>query len=100
MPKKTATLKVQNINGFHVRPATTIAKEALKYQSNIFFYKNDEPEPINAKSSLDIILASIAYEDNLLVECEGVDAEEALEAIKKLAESVFDFPDAHAVQRK
>jgi len=91
--------KIKNMNGFHVRPATQIAKEALTFKSLIYFYKNNENTPIDAKSSLDIIANYFAFDDEITIECKGEDAKDAILKIKELVEKEFDFPDAHPVPK-
>lgn len=91
MPKLTAEVKVNNVNGFHVRPSTLIAMEAQKFKSDITFFKKDDPTPINPKSSMDLIAAFITFKEVLTIQCEGEDAQSALDKMKELAEAVYDY---------
>jgi phosphotransferase system HPr (HPr) family protein len=100
MGKFQTDARVKNINGFHVRPSTSIAKAAQEYQCNINFYKKGDQTPLNAKSSLDLIAAGIPYEQEILIECEGEDAEEALKMMKTMAEKIYDFKDAQGVPQE
>lgn len=93
-----ATVQVKNINGFHVRPSTAIMKAAIAFKSEILFYKKGVETPLNAKSSLDLLAANIAYQQELEIECKGSDAKEALKKMVEMTEAIYDFKDAHAVE--
>lgn len=99
MENYSTEITINNVNGYHVRPSTLIASEALKFKCEISLYKIgvDEEEKINAKSSLDLISGFIIYRDRLKLVCIGEDASAALKRMKVLMESVFDYQDAHKV---
>lgn len=80
-------LKIINNNGLHLRPAGNLCKEALKYNSkiNIIF----ENSKYNAKSVLSVLGACIKFNDEIELEINGKDEEEALEAIVNLINSGF-----------
>ncbi len=96
--KEEAT--VHNINGFHVRPSTAIAKLASSFKSKIYLYKKNSTLPIDAKSSLDLISSFIVKGDVLLVECQGPDATKAFPIIKEAIEAIYDLEDPHPVAKK
>lgn len=91
MPQKTADAVVNNVNGFHVRPSTLIAMEAMKFKCRITFYKEGDPTEINAKSSMDLIASFITYKQKLKIECDGEDAEAAVAKMKELSEAIYDY---------
>ncbi len=99
MAKEKVEANVNNVNGLHVRPSTAIAQAALKYQCNVFAYKQGSADPINLKSSLDIISAFIVYNDKLILECDGKDASNAIVEMKKVVETIYDYEDAHPVNK-
>ncbi len=80
-------LKIINNNGLHLRPAGNLCKEALKYNSkiNIIF----ENSKYNAKSVLSVLGACIKFNDEIELEINGKDEEEALEDIANLINSGF-----------
>ena len=54
---KTEKITLKNETGLHARPATELAKIAMKYQSTISLIANGKT--INAKSILNIMAAGI-----------------------------------------
>jgi len=91
MPKVSTEIQVNNVNGFHVRPSTFIATEALKYKCAITFFKKNDPTPINPKSSMDLLAAFITFKEILTIECDGEDAETALVKMKEVTEAIYDY---------
>jgi len=98
MPRITAEAVVNNINGFHVRPSTAIAREASVFECSVHLFKSNSEIPIDAKSSLDMISSFIVKGDRLRIECDGKDAEKAMPVIKAAVEAVYDFQDPHPVR--
>lgn len=97
MEKVSTEAVVNNINGFHVRPSSAIVEASQEFECDITFFKKGESEPIDAKSTLDLIAAHIPHNQILIIECEGDDAEAALEKMKQMVEDIYDFKDAHPV---
>ncbi len=79
---------IKNETGLHARPATEIAKEAMKYISNIEFIVNGKT--INAKSPLMIMAAGITEKTDMEIICDGEDEKEALENLKRVIEDQID----------
>jgi phosphocarrier protein HPr len=75
-------LKVTNEAGIHARPAAAVVETASAFKSGIWFLKGDIRA--NAKSIMNIMLLAAEYGSEILVEAEGPDEEEALNAIEKL----------------
>ena len=72
---------VNNMTGFHLRPAGILCKIAMNYKSKVFFrHKSAEA---NAKSVLSVLGAGVRQGDEIEVHCEGEDEEEALAAVVK-----------------
>lgn len=80
-------VKVNNSSGLHLRPAGSLCKEALKYDSKISILFEDSKS--NAKSVLSVLGACVKCGDEIEIECSGKDEEEALKAIVSLIESGF-----------
>lgn len=76
---------IENETGLHARPATEIAKIAMKYKSNINIIVNGKT--INAKSPLMIMSAGIKSKTKLDILCEGEDEKGAIEELKKFLNS-------------
>lgn len=76
---------IKNPTGLHLRPAGNLCKEAMKYKSTITFtYRGNTA---NAKSVLSVLGACIKCGDEIEFNCEGVDEEEALNALVNAVES-------------
>lgn len=79
---KKESIIIQNETGIHARPATEIAKIAMKYPCEIFLIVNDKK--INVKSPLMIMSAGIKAKTEIEILCEGKDEEKAIEELKKV----------------
>ena len=81
------TIMLDNETGIHARPATEIAKIAMKYKSDINLVVNEKK--INAKSPLTIMAAGIKSKTEIELECDGEDESDAMEEIKQAFENNF-----------
>lgn len=75
---------IKNPTGLHLRPAGTLCKEAMEFDSHITFTFNDITA--NAKSVLSVLGACVKSGDEIELFCEGSDEKEALEKLVKLIE--------------
>lgn len=82
MVEKKVTVK--NLAGLHLKPAGTLCKEAMKFTSSITF--TYEKGVANAKSVLSVLAACIQCGDEIVLQCEGADEQEALDEIAQLIE--------------
>lgn len=82
------TIIIQNETGLHARPATEIAKEAMKYKCDIKFIVNGKT--VNPKSPLMIMGAGIKAKSKIEIICEGEDEKGALEGIKTVIKNQID----------
>lgn len=80
----TQKTTIKNPTGLHLRPAGLFCKTAVQYKSKITFQYKDTTA--NAKSVLSVLGACIKRGDEIELICEGVDEEEALEAMVKIIE--------------
>ena len=74
------TFVIENETGLHARPATEIAKIAMKYKCDVNLIVNGKT--INAKSPLMIMSACIKYKTELEIICDGENEDLALEDVK------------------
>lgn len=75
-------LKVLNDSGIHARPAAMIVETCCKFRSEITFVKDGMHA--NAKSIMNIMLLAAECGAVILVEAEGDDEVEALQAVEQL----------------
>lgn len=85
--RASATVVVENITGLHARPASTFVRKAARYKSDIYIVKNGTE--INAKSIMGVLSAGISQGSEVCLEAEGVDAQEAIDALVELFENKF-----------
>jgi len=78
---------VLNDKGLHTRPATELVKLASTFKANITLIYQDFN--VNAKSLLGILMLAAARGSKIRIEADGDDAQEAVDAILKLAEDKF-----------
>lgn len=83
----TQHVTVQHADGLHARPAEMVAREAMRYQSQIFIVRGDQR--VDAKSILDVLTLGAEQGAQLIVEAEGPDAPIAVDALARLVESDF-----------
>lgn len=76
---------IKNPTGLHLRPAGILCKEAMQYKSLITFSFRENTA--NAKSVLSVLGACVKCGDEIEIVCEGMDEQEALEALVKAIES-------------
>ena len=76
---------VNNETGLHLRPAGLLCRTAMLYKSQITLTCDNTTA--NAKSVLSVLGAGIKTGDTLEITCEGVDEQEAMEALRELFES-------------
>lgn len=76
---------IKNPTGLHLRPAGILCKEAMQYKSLITFkYRGNVA---NAKSVLSVLGACVKSGDEIEFTCEGVDEQEALQALVSVVEN-------------
>ena len=85
MLSKTFTLESET--GLHARPATELAKIAMKYPCDIKLIANGKT--VNAKSPLMIMSAGIKQKTDVEVQCDGEKEEEAMKEIEEAFKNNF-----------
>ncbi len=79
---------VQNQVGLHARPATFFIQKSNEFKSGIWVEKNDRR--VNAKSLLGVLSLGITKGTKITVIADGVDEEEAIEALSGLIGGKID----------
>ena len=78
---------IQNPTGLHARPVRQFAKIAAAYPCTIRVRKGDKV--VNGKSVLAMLTLGAKHRDTLIIEAEGVAAEEALTRLGELLGRTF-----------
>jgi phosphocarrier protein HPr len=87
-PPVTRAVVLRHANGLHARPAELFARTALKFDSRIDVINKNERA--DAKSILHLLTLGATDGSELVIEADGSDAEQAVEALAKLIEGGFD----------
>ena len=95
-PRATRVIVIRNSQGLHARPADMFARLARQFQSRIELVR--EERRVEASSIMDLLTLGAAQGTELILEAEGPDAEEAVEALTKLVESGFPLEEASEQQ--
>jgi len=88
MPVAEASLTIRNKIGLHARPARLLVQTAAQFQARIQLQQGEKS--VNAKSIIGVLKLGAVCGDSLTVYAEGVDAEEAVKALKELVDRKFD----------
>jgi len=86
-PPITRVVVIQNPQGLHARPAEMFARTALGFESRIEVLRGNER--IDGKSILHLLTMGATQGTELILEAEGPDASEAVEALAKLVDGGF-----------
>ncbi|MGF1749189.1 fused PTS fructose transporter subunit IIA/HPr protein [Vibrio cionasavignyae] len=79
-----AVFKIKNAHGLHARPGAMLVAEAKKFEATIQVSNlNGEGKAVNAKSLMKVIALGVKHGHELQFSADGVDAEQALDAIGK-----------------
>ena len=82
-----ATVKISNKLGLHARASAKLTKLAGSFQSEIFMSRNGRR--VNAKSIMGVMMLAAGMGSQVDIEVEGVDAQDAMDALRRLIESKF-----------
>lgn len=82
---------VKDPKGIHARPSDILAKVANRFECNICLVSEDIDA--NAKKVVQVLSLGAAQGEEIVVEADGPDEREAVDALKTLIESDFEFPD-------
>ena len=81
-------LVIENQSGLHARPAAAFVKMANNFRSEITVTKDGDS--VNGKSIMGLLTLAAARGTKLVIEVEGDDATEAVDAIQSLVEGNFN----------
>jgi phosphocarrier protein len=81
-------LVIENQSGLHARPAAAFVKMANNFRAEITVTKDDDS--VNGKSIMGLLTLAAARGTKLVIEIEGDDAIEAVDAIQSLVEGNFN----------
>jgi phosphotransferase system HPr (HPr) family protein len=79
------TVVITNPQGFHLRPMAAFAELASRFQCNVTVSREDRR--VNGKSTLDLMLLAAPPGSELVLEADGPDAAQALEALVLLLQT-------------
>lgn len=82
------TYTIVNPTGFHVRPIKDFVKQASAFPCKIFV--TSKGKRVNGKSSLSMLTLGIAQNEEVLLETEGEQEEEAQAALGKLLTEIHE----------
>ena len=80
---------ITNRLGIHARPATLLVQAASRFRADVFLSKGDVSR-INGKSIMGVMMLAAEQGAEILVEAEGEDANEAVDAIAELLGGDFE----------
>ncbi|HAN20270.1 MAG: phosphocarrier protein HPr [Clostridiales bacterium GWF2_36_10] len=84
----TKNVTIQNTVGLHARPATYFIQKANCFKSSIWIENSDRRA--NAKSLLGVLSLGIAKGDIISILADGVDEQEAVDALVDLVVKGFN----------
>jgi phosphotransferase system HPr (HPr) family protein len=88
----TRVIVIRNKQGLHARPATMFVKLAHQFSSKIVVVR--ETQRVEARSIMDLLTLGAGPGTELVLEANGDDAHEAVEALARLVEVEFLHEDA------
>ncbi len=80
--KLQKNLKLKTKQGLHARPAAMFVESANRFNAKIRIRKGDLL--VDGKSILNILMLGVEFGDEITVEIEGEDAQEALVALEEI----------------
>ena len=87
MSKLTQQVRVMNALGFHVRAVSKLIESAARFQSHIDIIS--KKKQANAKRIFDVMSLGCVLHEQITVEVEGPDAQQALKDVTSLIEGGF-----------
>ncbi len=81
------SVRIENRNGVHARPAAEIVKLAARFKSEITIVRDDLE--VNGKSIMGVMMLAAECGSTILLRATGPDATEAVAAIESLVHGKF-----------
>jgi multiphosphoryl transfer protein len=88
-PDVETSLPVQNEIGLHARPAARFVEVARRFDADVRVAKGPNGEPVRAASMTNVVALGARKGDTLLVGASGSQAQEAIDALRELADQGF-----------
>lgn len=82
------TVTVQNKTGLHARPAALFVQKANQFKSDIHIIKDSKD--ISAKSIMGVMSLGVGQGSEILIRAQGEDAQQAVDALVELLESLTE----------
>ncbi len=81
------SVRIENRNGVHARPAAEIVKLAARFKSDITIVRDDLE--VNGKSIMGVMMLAAEFGSSLVLRAAGHDAEQAVTALSDLIARKF-----------
>lgn len=94
----TVTVKVVNEKGLHLKPAQAVVNLASRFGATVLLGRKGQM--VDAKSTLGLLALGAARGTELQLQIDGVDAEEAAEALVRLFAAGFEEHAARGERTK
>jgi phosphocarrier protein HPr len=85
---RSQSFTVLNPSGFHARPTKMFVQKASTFPCKISVSKNGKK--VNGKSSLSMLTLGIEQNDEVILETDGEQEEQALEELGQLLMKIFE----------
>jgi len=82
-----ATLKIINKAGLHARASTRFVQTANKFRCNVIVRKDGQD--VNGKSIMGVLLLVASQGSEVMISCDGEDAQPCLNALTELVQAGF-----------
>jgi len=84
---KTSRVTLANKLGLHARAASKLVNTAAGFQCDVSLTRDDRR--VNAKSIMGVLMLAAPVGTELVIECDGPDEDQALEALERLVQDLF-----------
>ncbi|MDX2115477.1 MAG: HPr family phosphocarrier protein [Planctomycetota bacterium] len=88
--RATAVVSIRNRLGMHARPAMAFVDLASRFHSDIVVQRTDNPEPVDGKSIMQVMMLAATQGTELEIIAQGDDGDDACRQLKELIERGFD----------
>ena len=87
MVRRERTFQIVNVLGLHARAAAQLVQTANRFKAEVHVEKDGQQ--VNGKSIMGVLTLAAAKGTQILVSCEGEDAEGAMAALAAIIENGF-----------
>ncbi len=82
-------IKIQNVQGIHIRPATEIVKQIRDFKSDIYLTKGEQTEDI--KNIVNLVSLQLCQGTICILRCSGEDELKASQVAQQFLEKQYPF---------